>query len=400
MITDEDRKLCAIVWLGQLTPGLFSIVVPLLLLAVVHPIHARSRSEVPVQADDPVENMESRTVEGGLVIVTFDIVAEDPEATFDVLMLFSVDGGVTFSQTAEIHMTGDAGVVLAGTGKRIVWEATRVVEPGQLSQLEVRLIVRARLGPEARPSHWGIRASFSPTWTVADSLGDFGSRTTSHDIRGSDFRVGFVRGREWGREWGISLVRRAIKEGSERIVTEPEFFFFFECDPSIGPCDTTTTFTARKDASFWGVEAHYLAPIYRIGTRVQLGAFLAGGIGLPYGGTLSQRTRGPIFEDPLAEFPDMPRQVPEGPGFIANAESFGSTEDFLEVLPGQVEALSETEAFDIFGNTDPIALVRVLLVADVSLGERAKLRFGGGFNYPGYELFSVDFVYLFGAQGR
>ena len=205
MITDEDRKLCAIVWLGQLTPGLFSSVVPLLLLAVVHPIHARSRSEVRVQADDPVENMESRTVEGGLVIVTFDLVAEDPEATFDVLMLFSVDGGVTFSQTAEIHMTGDAGVVLAGTGKRIVWEATRVVEPGQLSQLEVRLIVRARLGREARPWYGGIRASFSPTWTVSDSLaGLVVSRTTSHDISGSDVRVGFVRGREWGREWGIA----------------------------------------------------------------------------------------------------------------------------------------------------------------------------------------------------
>ena len=41
-------------------------------------------------------------------------------------------------------------------------------------------------------------------------------------------------------------------------------------------------------------------------------------------------------------------------------------------------------------------LARAQIAADVLLAAPFKLRFSGGFNYPGAQLYGVEMVYMFG----
>ena len=81
-----------------------------------------------VSSPDNVQNLRIEHVGLGVVHVFYDLVADDPQATFDVILQVSQDAGETFDLRAT-SVSGDAGQEIGvGGGKRIVWEAGRDVE--------------------------------------------------------------------------------------------------------------------------------------------------------------------------------------------------------------------------------------------------------------------------------
>ena len=60
---------------------------------------------------------------------------------------------------------------------------------------------------------WGVQASFTPQWKSPPQLRHV-FEADEVDLRGSEFSVGFARGRMSGGHWGLSFVQDQFKEGS------------------------------------------------------------------------------------------------------------------------------------------------------------------------------------------
>lgn len=115
-------------------------------------------------------------VSGNTITVFYDLVgATSPTATFTVTLQASLDGGQTFT-VRPVSVTGDVGPnVRAGTGKRIVWDATKDVQILQLNRFSFSVVVApARAGtstaaptqpaastPASAPGEVMVRAGFS-----------------------------------------------------------------------------------------------------------------------------------------------------------------------------------------------------------------------------------------------
>jgi hypothetical protein len=212
--------------------------------------------------------------------------------------------------------------------------------------LAVCCIVAAPVAARAQidDAAWGITAAFAPRWQVPTFVeGRFD--ITNVDLTGRELRVGVVRGTTFGGEWGVSLVHKRLSETGAVTVAGTDGLASF----------------ITEDSELLGVELHRFFPVARIGERVQLGVTLAGGIAQVRG-----FVRGEY--DPAS----------------ADAESFTAmvpSRDVFEYTGRRVDWL-------------PIAKVQFAVVT--LLGERAKIRVGGGLNLPGYEMVNVSFSYLLG----
>ena len=58
---------------------------------------------------------------------------------------------------------------------------------------------------------WGVQVSFTPEWQSLDLIGGV-LKLEEFDISGSDFTIGFARGRMSSGHWGVSLVRQRWQE--------------------------------------------------------------------------------------------------------------------------------------------------------------------------------------------
>ena len=272
------------------------------------------------------ENIRFDLAEGGVVRIFFDLTADNPQQTIEVTLLVSQDGGQTFELTA-VSMSGDVGgAVPPGLGKRIVWESARDVERLDTDQLRFRIVVNVRTVPAEEPrSFWGITGSFAPRWRVPLGFGRLMfSEADDVDFFGSEFRIGIVRGRPDGGDWGISFVRKRIGDGSSVFREVPDVFF-------LGLEATTTTYSVNKGVWLTGVEVHTFLPFLRMGGRGQLGVVLAGGLSTQASGTAERRVTGPIFVNDLSGgFIDPVVTVPVGPGFMVD-DQFRT----VEVAPGE-----------------------------------------------------------------
>lgn len=75
----------------------------------------------------------------------------------------------------------------------------------------VFLVLTPRTASAQRKS-WGLSVGFIPSWkTVSPSKSLFSADRT--ELSGSEFRVGIVRGRTKGGDWGISYVRKSLDAG-------------------------------------------------------------------------------------------------------------------------------------------------------------------------------------------
>jgi hypothetical protein len=188
---------------------------------------------------------------------------------------------------------------------------------------------------------WGITAGFSPRWSIPGSVLANLFDASELDVKGPEFRLGVIRGTTLGGEWGISLIHKRLSKEST-----------IEIEGSDSLVNVVT-----DDAEMLGVEVHRFFPFGTAGNRVQFGLNLGGGIA-------------------------------QLRGFVTGAYISGTQANFT---------LPFSEAFEVTGREiDYLPLGRAELGAAILAGERAKLRISGGFNMPGFQVFSVSFSYLLG----
>jgi len=202
-------------------------------------------------------------------------------------------------------------------------------------------------------SVWGFSGSFVPKWNTPSELAILFDADTV-DIRGSEFRVGVVRGRPLSGDWGVSFVRKNFREGSQ-VSAEP-----FE------GCFNTSCFTETSSATFQhvtvtGVEVHKFIPFATIKRRAQIGLTVAGGVGSWKGTALREEA----FVDFQGNTPVLRRDVASIP-----------IED-LWVLERAM-----------------IPLFRLELAGAAIVSNNFKMRISGGVNFPGTQAFSVQGIFL------
>ena len=119
---------------------------------------------------------------------------------------------------------------------------------------------RAQFLERFEESRWGVQASLTPEWRSADFVSDvFGFE--KFDLSGSDFTIGFARGRMRSGHWGVSFLRQEWREVS--VCTE------LEC------------YGATGSVRLRGVAANWFVPFGSpfAGDRLQVGMHVDAGAG-------------------------------------------------------------------------------------------------------------------------
>jgi hypothetical protein len=227
----------------------------------------------------------------------------------------------------------------------------------------VALVVVAVADSVDAQTRWGLTGGFTPSWKFLQPVADLIDKDVA--ISGAEFEAGVVRGREEGGEWGLSFVRKNVKNGS--FASSPDANCY-ALDNGPETC-LPTTYTPIG-VSMQGVELHTYIPFVTIKRRVQLGMNLAGGVGKVSGAVEERRSEMDFVFDPVQ------RQMV--PAFFDTVE----TNDIKEMLAG----------YDI------VPLAKVELAAAVLVAPGLKVRVSGGFNVPGYRAFGVTSTFLFGRR--
>ena len=213
----------------------------------------------------------------------------------------------------------------------------------------------------AQDSSWGVIGGLTPTWRVPDNAikNLFDARAV--DLSGSEFRIGIVRGKEFGGDWGVSLVQKKFKEGST-VTRRADYDLEGQ-----GTFPAILGFTTT-DTSLLGVELHKYANFATIRDRVQIGMIFGGGIG-QLRGTVNRHAE--VF---------------------VNTGSEGQIENFSE-------SVAATELFAPLGfEIEYVPLFRTELAATGIVAPGLKVRASGGFNMPGTQVFSLSAIYFFGPR--
>jgi hypothetical protein len=216
---------------------------------------------------------------------------------------------------------------------------------------------------QSRESHWGVSASLVPRWEFPRALANVWNMET--DMRGSEMRVGIVRGSDLGGDVGVSFVKKRVADDSTVFLREPACV---EAPDGNSAC-ARGPYHITRDAGMTGVEAHIFLPFATIRERVQIGATFAGGI----------------------------------------ARIDGTSDRFIEHLvvnQGVVTVVTDDEGSGPFKETlqdlpqdwDVVPIGRVELGVGFLVRPGLKLRATGGVNFPGYHRIGVHVQYLFGAQ--
>ena len=198
------------------------------------------------------------------------------------------------------------------------------------------LLAPAPASAQQTRSGWGLQASFAPQWTVPEpAQALFGDEAS---IEGDDLRIGFVRGRTLSGDWGLSFVRKKIKDGSYVVIDDYWRF--------------------SRDVVVSGVALDKFTPFGTIKQRVQIG--ITYGIGAGW-------AEGDVQEAELR----TGRVYATEPSFMLSPMDAG-----LSFVP----------------------MARLELTAAVIVIRGVKIKATGGFNYPGVSKISVGAVYIFGGR--
>ena len=213
-------------------------------------------------------------------------------------------------------------------------------------------------GAQDRRAHWGVSAAFAPRWSASSQWVEGLYDADAMDWAGSDFRVGVVRGRDLGGDWGIAFVRRSIDDGGVYDDTRGSGGGSGQGDGRQAGRYVTNGVTAR------GVELHRFAPFGgAIGDRVQIGLEFGAGVAMLNG---------------LAD--------------LVDAESGG----VIDSVPARTAlALRGLDKLGIEGLL-PLGRLELAVAAIPVWGLKVKVR--GGLNFPGTQVFSLSVHYLFGAN--
>lgn len=236
-----------------------------------------------------------------------------------------------------------------------------------LAALAIPSRVFAQDTPAESGSHWGIAGTLIPRWEFLTILED--SMEREIEMSGDDVRMGVIRGRQRGGDWGVSYVRRRVDDESMVIQQER-----LKCVARQGQPDVCASGTSSltRGARLTGVQLHRFFPVATIARRVQIGAVVSGGIA---------RLQG------QAEQVHEHLQIAVVPGTGATSISVGHERSIVD-------------ARHIFDDTPvseyvPMGGVEAALAVLVAPG--VKLRFSGGVSFPGFHTVGVTAQYLFGS---
>ena len=216
---------------------------------------------------------------------------------------------------------------------------------------------------------WSIPTGSGPLGKLAEAVmesGDLGI-----DVDGLDFRVGVVRGRMLSGEWGVSYVRRSMKDGST------QGGFTEDCQESPGFGQTTVLcFVGGEqfiyhDVRLNGLEVNKFSPVVTIKRRLQIGVDVAGGFGALTGTAEQQQPRNDF--------------VP-----IRNAQGQIIGQTIVTTIESTIVDAKTLMVFD------PTLLGRVEFAVAGLLGPRLKVRFSAGMNFPGSHVAGIGASYFFG----
>jgi hypothetical protein len=210
-----------------------------------------------------------------------------------------------------------------------------------------------------KTSHWGGSVSFAPQWKAHEKLQESLWAEGEGSIEGSEFTVGVVRGSTGGGEWGVSFVRKPVKNGTTitRLTEDSDSQFLVR----------QTHLLVFQKVYLEGVEFHSFIPFVTLKNRVQIGINLGGGIA---------RTRGRIQEtfDTLTQFRLQNGQV------VTNTNTSSNTFPAGEIVT-KYQPLGKVEGQAAF-----------------ILAPSVKVKVGGGLNMPSAASFRVGLVFLIGAK--
>lgn len=216
---------------------------------------------------------------------------------------------------------------------------------------------------------WGVVGSFAPTWKIAEQLSDLlvavdrDAQSSAVDIRGSEFRIGAARGREFGGDWSVALVRKQFDRRSH--VAQMDRFPSFDGRRTV---EQAFGFNYGLEAvTVTGIEYQRFRPFATIKQRVQVGMTYGAGVGW-----LGGQARGVEFDE------EGTRQVERPAG---------------ELFDGEVGLFSVMDY-----TLKPVPLAKLELAVAGLIAPGLKVRATGGFNFPGYEVGSIGLVYFFGSR--
>ena len=131
---------------------------------------------------------------------------------------------------------------------------------------------------QSEPSSWGVAGTFVPGWDVPSSFEAMAAwhfsedelSIEAQDLKGSEFRIGIVRGRASSGDWGVSFVRRTFDD-----VTTSSSQGGGCAGSTVGgvfvqDCEDFGVDLARRDAILNGIEVHKFIPFVTIRNRVQV----------------------------------------------------------------------------------------------------------------------------------
>ena len=136
---------------------------------------------------------------------------------------------------------------------------------------------------------WGVGGSYTTKW-VSPREFRWLIGAEDVDLQGGDYRIGFVRGRLLGGEWGLSYVRQTVKEGSAVSLSRsfPDDVDLSRCLPeAFDDGDCGVFYETNSGLMLRGFELHRFIPFATFSDRVQIGMNVAAGGGW-YKGTATR----------------------------------------------------------------------------------------------------------------
>lgn len=214
------------------------------------------------------------------------------------------------------------------------------------------------------PTRWGLAGSFVPQWEFLDFLEDAMDR--SIEMTGDEVRIGFVRGRAGGGDWGVSYVRRRVDDDS----TLRQEITKCVARPAGGELCPEGTVQRTRGVSLTGVQAHRFFSFGTIAGRVQIGAIVSGGVARVRGSAIETQEHLQVTVDP------------------------GSGRPVLGVAT-ETTTIAARELFDHLPIAETLPIGGVEGAVAVLVGPGVKLRFSTGASFPSMHRLAITAIVLF-----
>jgi hypothetical protein len=227
------------------------------------------------------------------------------------------------------------------------------------------------------PPHWAVTFSFTPEWDVYPyalaELANIDRREIRRpeggsSLQGSDWSLGFARGRALGGDWGVSFARQSIRKES---VIDRTYGLMGEhpCFPDRCSFGERLVF---QDVAVIGPEVHLYVPFFTVKERVQVGLLMAGGWAKFTGNAVVDR-----FEQDFTVAPTPPNsQFP-----IVRTQ-----------VQGPIGEITDRIYYD---QIDWTVTARLQPGVSVILSPQVKVHVSSGYHYPGTTYFALRATYFF-----